>query len=233
MRIRPTSARGGLPPAAASAESPAALSGPDGRRLPASPRRRRPDLAALAVLLILGGTAATITLMLNGSARVSAIRITRQVTAGQPLSRAGMEEVRIAGTGIDYLPWSQHASYAQRLALVTLLPGTLLTTQMTATASEEITPGKARVGLALKPGQSPAELKAGQRVQIISLPRQDPGDRTTTVLAQSALVDAVSDPGTHGPPRLVNVIVDAALSPRIAAYASNGQIVLAYLPAAH
>ncbi|WP_066948264.1 hypothetical protein [Microtetraspora fusca] len=233
MRIRPTSTRGGQSPAATSAESPATLSGLDARRLPASPRRRRPDLAALAALLILGGTAATITLILNGSARVSAIRITQHVTAGQQLSRAGMEEVRIADTGIDYLPWAQHVSYAQRLARVTLLPGTLLTTQMTAMASEELIPGKARVGLALKPGQSPAELQRGQRVQVISLPGQDTGDHNSTVLARSALVDSVSEPGTRGASRLVNVIVDAALSPRIAAYASNGQIVLAYLPATH
>ncbi|WP_157545913.1 hypothetical protein [Microtetraspora fusca] len=171
--------------------------------------------------------------MLNGSARVSAIRITHQVAAGQPLSRAGMEEVQIADTGIDYLPWSQHISYAQRLARVTLLPGTLLTRQMTATASEELIPGKARVGLALKPGQSPAELRRGQRVQVISLPGQDTGDHNSIVLAKSALVDAVSEPGTGGSSRLVNVIVDADLSPRVAAYASNGQIVLAYLPAAH
>ncbi|MGI5490236.1 hypothetical protein [Microtetraspora malaysiensis] len=171
--------------------------------------------------------------MMDGGARVSAIRITQHVTAGQPLSRAGMEEIQIADTGIDYLPWAQHASYAQRLARVTLLPGTLLTTQMTATANEELIPGKARVGLALKPGQSPAELQRGQRVQIISLPRQDTGAHNSAVLAPSALVDAVSEPGTGGSSRLVNVIVDAALSPRIAAYASNGQIVLTYLPAAH
>ncbi|WP_285705845.1 hypothetical protein [Microtetraspora sp. NBRC 16547] len=171
--------------------------------------------------------------MLDSSARVSAIRITQQVTAGQPLDRAGMEEVRIADTGISYLPWSERTTYAQRLARVTLLPGTLLTRQMTATASEEIMPGRARVGLALKPGQFPAELESGQRVQVIYLPNQDGTDRKSTVLAQSALVETVNEPGPHGSSRLVNVIVDSAVSPQIAAYASNGQIVLAYLPGAH
>ncbi|MEV0971013.1 hypothetical protein [Microtetraspora glauca] len=171
--------------------------------------------------------------MLDSSARVSAIRITQQVTAGQPLDRAGLEEVRIADTGISYLPWSERTIYAQRLARVTLLPGTLLTKQMTAAGSEEIIPGRARVGLALKLGQFPAELESGQRVQVIYLPGQESIDRKSTVLAQSALVDAVIEPGSRGSSRLVNVIVDSAVSPMIAGYASNGQIVLAYLPGAH
>ncbi len=183
-------------------------------------------------MLILGGTSVTIALILHGNARVSAIRITQQVTPGQPLSRAGLEEVRIADTGISYLPWSQRATYAQRLASVTLLPGTLLTDEMTATASEELIPGKARVGLALKSGQFPAELDSGQRVQVVYLPGQDSIDRKSTVLAQSALVEAVKVASSRGLPLLVNVIVDSTVSPRIAAYASNGQIVLAYLPGA-
>ncbi len=233
MWSRSTSDRGDQPPAATSGEWPATLSGPDSRRLPASPRQRQPALAVLAVLLILCGASATAVLMLDSSARVSAIRITQQVTAGQPLDRAGLEEVRIADTGISYLPWSERTIYAQRLARVTLLPGTLLTKQMTAAGSEEIIPGRARVGLALKLGQFPAELESGQRVQVIYLPGQESIDRKSTVLAQSALVDAVIEPGSRGSSRLVNVIVDSAVSPMIAGYASNGQIVLAYLPGAH
>lgn len=206
------------------AEKPG-LSAPASRKLPVPPRERKPALAALAVLLILGGALATTLLVLRSGDRVSAIRITQQVGAGQPFTDRVIEEVQIADTGVDYVAWSQRQHVLQTFAAVTILPGTLLTSDMGVTASQELGPGKARVGLALKPGQYPAGLEPGDRVQVIHA-----AGRTTQqdsqVLAQSALVNGVGDKGQ------ITVIVDASTSPEIVGYASAGEIAVAELPGA-
>lgn len=213
--------------------SAGALSGPASRKLPVPPRERKPALAALAVLLILGGALATTLLVLRSGDRVSAIGIAQQVGVGQPFTEAVMREVQIADTGIGYVAWVDRARVAENFARVTLLPGTLLTRDMVVSASRELGPGKAQVGLALKPGQSPGTLERGDRVQVVYVPGRGGGaNAQSRVLAESALVHQVGTPGRTGSSGLVTVIVDSSVSPTIVAYASSGEIALAELPGA-
>jgi hypothetical protein len=229
MRISEKPARDSRTTAAAGT---GALSAPASRKLPVPPRERRPALAALAVLLILGGALATTLLVMRSGDRVSAIRITEQVGAGQPISESVMEEVQIADTGIGYVAWAHRQQVARTFARVTLLPGTLLTEQMVATASQELGPGKARVGLSLKAGQYPAGLRRGDRVQVIYV-AAGRGDAEPEVLAQSALVDSVGTSSRSGSTGQVTITVDSVVAPAIAGYASAGVIALAELPGAH
>ncbi|GII90942.1 hypothetical protein [Sinosporangium siamense] len=209
------------------------LSGPSSRKLPVPPRERKPALAALAVLLILGGALATTLLVLRSGDRVSAIRINTQVGAGQPFSLEVMEEVQIADTGIGYVSFAERQKVAETFARVTVLPGTLLTEQMTVSESAELGPGKAIVGLALKPGQVPTGLRAGDRVQVIFVPgRGGDAAEQPKVLAQSALVQSTGNEDREGNSGVVNVIVDTSVSPAVSQYASSGEIALAELPGA-
>ncbi|MBO3745159.1 hypothetical protein J5X84_03695 [Streptosporangiaceae bacterium NEAU-GS5] len=207
------------------------LSGPASRKLPVPPRERRPALAALAVLLILGGALATTLLIMRSGDRVSAIRITQQIGAGQAIPAEALQEVQIADSGIDYVAWRYRDQVAKTFAAVTLLPGTLLTEGMTTSSSEELGPGKALVGLALKAGQAPAALTKGDVVQVIYVPGAGRGTGAVQqrVLASSARVHSVGSPDRPGS-GLVTIVVDAALSPTIAAYASTGEVALAILP---
>ncbi|GAA0387907.1 hypothetical protein Acor_84150 [Acrocarpospora corrugata] len=209
------------------------LSGPAARKLPVPPRERKPALAALAVLLILGGALATTLLVLRSGDRVSAVRIIEQVGAGEKIPSSALQEVQIAETGIDYVAWRFRDRVLTTYASVTLLPGTLLTENMTSTASEQLGPGKAQVGLALKSGQAPVGLTKGDIVQIIYVPAAGRGTGAATsqqrILAANALVHSVGAPGRTAT-GLVTVIVDAAVSPTVAQYASSGEIALAVLP---
>jgi hypothetical protein len=209
----------------------AGLSGPASRKLPVPPRERKPALAALAVLLILGGALATTLLVLRSGDRISAIRITQQVGAGQQFTPDAMEEVQIADTGIDFVSWSQRERVLDTFAAVTILPGTLLTSDMGVTASKELGPGKAKVGLALKPGQMPAGLKPGDRVQVVHVPGRG-GEAESRVLAQSALVFSVGDKSRSGGSGQITVIVETQVSPVILQYASSGEVAVAELPGA-
>ncbi|GIH89622.1 hypothetical protein ACFFMN_13510 [Planobispora siamensis] len=210
--------------------SAGALSGPASRKLPVPPRERKPALAALAVLLILGGALATTLLVLRSGDRVSAIQIVQQVGSGQRIPATAMREVQIADTGIDFVPYAQYRSIAEgeNHALVTLLPGTLLTRQMVVSTSRELGPGKSQVGLSLKPGQTPGTLIRGDRVQIIHVPGRG-ATAQGEVLAQNALVHQVGEGRASGQ---ITVIVDSSVAPEIVAYASNGEIAVAELPGA-
>ncbi|WP_113698863.1 hypothetical protein [Nonomuraea lactucae] len=209
----------------------AGFSGPASRKLPVPPRERKPALAALAVLLILGGALATTLLVMRSGDRISAIRVTQQIGAGQPFTAQAIEEVQIADTGIDYVSWSQRQQVLQSFAAVTILPGTLLTSNMGVKASDELGPGKAKVGLALKPGQAPAGLKEGDRVQVVHVPGRT-SQAESKVLAQSALVFRVGEPSRTGSSGLITVIVDSSVSPEVLRYASSGEIAVAELPGA-
>ncbi|NUO99223.1 MAG: hypothetical protein HOV96_18265 [Nonomuraea sp.] len=211
----------------------AGLSGPASRKLPVPPRERKPALAALAVLLILGGALATTLLVLRSGDRVSAIRVTQQVGAGQKFEAGMLEEVKIASdTGVDYVAWSQRSEVLKSFAAATILPGTLLTNQMGIRASAELGPGKATVGLALKPGQMPAGIQAGDRVQVVYVPSRT-SQTQSRVLAESALVFSVGGKsGTGGNSGQITVIVDSSASPQIVAFASSGEIAVAELPGA-
>jgi len=209
----------------------AGLSGPASRKLPVPPRERKPALAALAVLLILGGALATTLLVLRSGDRISAIRVTQQIGAGQQFTEQAIEEVQIADTGIAYVSWSQRALVLRSFAAVTILPGTLLTNEMGVKASAELGPGKAKVGLALKAGQMPAGLRAGDRVQVVYVPTRG-SQAENRVLAQSALVFAVGEKGRTGSTGQITVIVDAQVSPTVLRYSSSGEVAVAELPGA-
>jgi hypothetical protein len=212
--------------------APTGLSGPASRKLPVPPRERRPALAALAVLLILGGALATTLLVMRSGDRVSAVRIVEQVGAGQRIPASAIEEVQIADTGIDYVPWRFNERVLQTYAAVTLLPGTLLTDQMVTTDSDRVGPGKAVVGLALKAGQVPAGLTKGDVVQVVYVPSasRESGSAEQRVLAQQARVESVGDPENRATSGLVSVIVDSSVAPSVALHASSGEIAVTMLP---
>jgi hypothetical protein len=142
---------------------------PAGRRLPSAPRERKPTLAALAVLLILGGALGAGFLVLQSGKRVAAIEISQQIGAGQQIPLTAMQEIQVAsGTGLRYVPWNEASQVARFYAGAAIPPGTLLTTAMVVRANE-VTTGKDVLGLALKDGQWPSQLAAGDHVTIYAV----------------------------------------------------------------
>ncbi|WP_396452128.1 hypothetical protein [Actinomadura sp.] len=209
-----------------------------GQRLPSSPRERKPALAALAVLLILGGALASAYLVMASGERVSAIRVAQPVAAGQPIPASALEEVQIGDTGIQYLAWSERERVTRYIAAVPLVKGALLTNGM---ISPESAPenGRVIVGLALKAGQMPsAKVIEGSRVALYAVGGgQNGGPRAGTVLAQDAVVVAVGAADDGGPTRLRSdqTSVDVAVLPADAAQvtqaASAGAVAIALIPA--
>ncbi|MEV5895868.1 hypothetical protein [Nonomuraea fuscirosea] len=206
------------------------LTGVASRELPQWSRQRSPGLAALAVLLVLGGALASMMLVMRADERMSVIRVTGRVGAGQPFGSGSLQEARIADDGATYWPWSQRDQVAATVATVTVLPGTLLTRAMVMGGDGKAVAGKTvRVGLAFKPGQAPYDLRQGERVQLIHVPGRRNGFGGAVVVAEEAMVDGVSY--TSGSAGQATVIVDSVVAPVVAAHAVSGEIAIAVIHA--
>lgn len=208
-----------------------------GQRLPASSRERKPALAALAVLLILGGALASAYLVMASGERVSAIKIAQPVAAGQRIPANALEEVQIGDTGIQYLKWSERAKVSRYFAAVPLVKGALLTNSMISPADAPAS-GRLVVGLALKPGQMPSgDVSRGAHVTLFAVGGgTGGGPRAGTVLARDAVVLNVGSGDGGGPTRLrseqtsVDVAVLPADAARVTQAASAGTVALALIP---
>src|SRR5690242_11247369 len=177
---RGTLARGATPTAQGRDSWPRPTA-PASRRPPQVARERRPALAALALLLIVGGALGAAYLVLQNGHRVAAIEVTQQLGAGQQIPLGALREVDIAVSGgFAYVPWSEAGQVSRFYAASAIPPGTLLTSPMVARVNG-LASGKSVVGLALKDGQLPDGLQAGDHVslyQVSDATQSCPGARS-------------------------------------------------------
>jgi hypothetical protein len=211
---------------------------PAGRRVPSAPRERKPVLAALAVLLVVGGALGAAYLVTQNAKRVSAIEIVAQVGQGQQIPMAAMQQVQIAaGSAVNYVPWSEASQVARFYAANAIPPGTLLNGAMVIRASG-VTAGKDVLGLALKDGQLPRDLQIGDHIDLYDVGATAgasgscPG-KPGIALASNAVVIAVTAPSaSSGSSALDDLVV--ALNPAdagaVVCNASSGSVGVAILP---
>ncbi|MGW1800766.1 hypothetical protein ACWCQN_33710 [Streptomyces sp. NPDC001984] len=140
-----------------------------GDRLPTAPRERKPALAALAVLLILVGALGATTLVLRAGDRIEVVKVTAQIDAGESVKDSNVTSVMVAADdSIDYVKWDQLATLKSLKAKSTIYEGTVVVGQMFAEGSS-LPAGKASVGVALKEGQYPADIKVGDTVAVYNV----------------------------------------------------------------
>jgi hypothetical protein len=207
---------------------------PTGRKLPSAPRERKPALAALAVLLVVGGALAATLLVTDAAHKTGAIEITQTVGQGQQLSMTDMQEVQVtSGTGIDYVPWSEVNQVTRYYAADTLPTGTLLTPQMTVT-SNTLAKGLTQIGLAVKDGELPDGLQVGDHIDIFATsdssgvcPRP-----TNFMLSSNAVVLDISRPLGNNDSAVydVQVGVDPTDAGGVACDAANNNVGIGIVP---
>jgi hypothetical protein len=167
---------------------------PAGRRMPGAPRERRPVLAVLAVLLIVGGALAAGALVVKSGQRVGAVEVIQQVPQGKQIPADAIEEVQIsADSGVSYVSWQFAAQVAQYFAAAPIPKGTLLNNGML-TKTNALPNDEAEVGLALKDGQVPGNLQPGDTIDVYSTASTSGGcpGKPGASLATSASVISVS-----------------------------------------
>jgi hypothetical protein len=235
MRTSQSSAGGAATASAGTAaiSGNSSLSSGPGQRLPVPPRERKPALAALAVLLILGGALTSAYLVMASGQRVSAIRVAQPVAAGQQIPPEALQEVQIGNTGIDFISWSERGRVTQAYAAVPLVRGALLTNQMV-TKDVAATQGRVTLGLSLKPGQLPSQpLANGDHVAVYAVGAEGSGVAGGTLLANDAIVQDVRKIGEgtlESNQTRISLAVPAEQAPALAQAASAGAAAVALIP---
>jgi hypothetical protein len=140
---------------------------PDGERLPRPPGRRRPGLAALAVLLIVLGAATAGLLALRMDQRSAVLVARRDIGIGEQITAGDLAVARIASEGIATVPADRAGTIIGKYAATRITAGRLVDLGLVST-SGLLTDETAAVGLSLSPGRFPASgLESGDVVQLV------------------------------------------------------------------
>lgn len=205
-------------------------------RLPGPVRERRPALAALAVLLILGGALASGLIALRSGERADYLVLRADLAPGERISASDLGVARIAGTGASAIPADQRGRVIGQFARARLFSGTLLAPDMLSTRS--LVPSNAAVvGLVLSPERRPAgALARGDIVAVYTVPRPDEGGGEATTLLSAVEVVEVADVRTGGSTAAlaVSVLVPSGQAQELTLRSSLNQLAVAKLaPGTH
>jgi hypothetical protein len=201
-----------------------------GGRLPTNTKRRRPAVAALAALLIVGGALIAGLLAIRMDERQAVIQVSQNVGVGEKITVEDLAETRVAGDSLTLIPADQAKEIIGAYAKVNLIKGQLLDPrQLTKTAP--IADDKAAVGIVLVGGRIPAGgLQSGDQIELVRIsqgnqppvllgvgtvlevPKQTTtgsglGDKSSTSQSATVLVDR----------EMVKSVTDASGNNRIAA----------------
>ncbi len=94
---------------------------------PSPPKRRRPALTALAVLLIVGGAALAGLLAVRMDSREPVLVVSQQISVGEKITADMLESRNVSGDGLGVIPRDQADKVIGKLyAAPTIYPGQLL-----------------------------------------------------------------------------------------------------------
>jgi hypothetical protein len=201
-------------------------------------RRRSVPLAAGGVVLVVVCALVFAEGWLQAGHRQPVLALAQPVAAGQVITAADLETVRVSAAGpVSLVPASRQAEIVGSTAAASLPAGSLLA------ASDIGTPppvkGQVRLGVALKPGAYPPDLAAGQDVDVLATPAAAASGSSSSGAAPAALpvgeavvlsVSPAAATGGSGD-TVVEIQVPADAMPQVAAANAAGQIALATIPA--
>jgi hypothetical protein len=206
---------------------------------PRRPRRRSVPLAAGGVVLVVVCALVFAEGWLQAGHRQPVLALAQPVTAGQVITAADLETVRVSAAGpVSLVAASTKAEVAGSTAAVSMAAGTLLTEADIGTPPP--VKGQVRLGVALKPGQYPPDLAAGQDVDVLATPASGttssssgsgaPGAALPVGVAVVLSVSVPSAASSSGD-TVVELQVPSDAMPQVAAASAAGQIALATIPA--
>jgi hypothetical protein len=142
-------------------------------------RQRRPALAALALVLVLGGAALSAFLVLNSGQKQSVLVLSKDVEFGHQFAISDFHEdqVSFAVSGTRPVRFDELSQIVGRhyRATVPIRKATILTTAMISTQIEVPGTDYASMGMTVPEGQYPPALRAGDKVKVLYTPTSDKG----------------------------------------------------------
>jgi hypothetical protein len=209
-----------------------AADGHAGAPAPPRPRRRNIPLSVAGALLVAACAVLFAAGWLQAGHRQPVLALARPVIAGQVLTSADLQVVRVSASGpVSLVPAAQESTVIGRTAAAALPAGSLLTPGVIGTAP--IGAGQALVGVAVKAGQYPPDLSAGQRVDVLATPASSSGtsgsgsgSASAALPVGRAVVLSVNPQAAQGQ-AVVELEISQDAMPQIAAASSAGLIALA------
>lgn len=186
-------------------------------------------------MLVVAGCAAVFAAgWVQAGHRQPVLVLARAVSAGQVLTPADLAVVRVSAAGpVTLLPASAESTVVGRPAAAGLPAGGLLTAGEVGSAAPAA--GQEVLGVAVKPGQYPPDLSAGQVVDVLSTPAAASGGSVSgasgaALPVGTAVVLSVVQAAAAGV-TVVELQTSANAVPQVAAAAATGQISLATVAA--
>ena len=208
-------------PASRRAASPAGAT-----RLP-SARERRPALAALAVLLIVGGAFASGFLALQAGNRADYLRVKADVAQGEEITDADLETVSLPEDMDGVISADDQEDVVGLHAVTPLMTGTILTEDMV-TEDSGIEPGKEQVTFGVEVGDVDPDLEPGAAlvVHAIADDGEDTDDYPATLVSLES-ADSGGDIGDSGTSTVVvKVLMDTADAAAVSAAVQDDRVFL-------
>ena len=198
-------------------------------RLPAPVRDRRPALAALALLLVLGGALASALIAYRSGGRVDVLVAREDIEVGQVLTEGDFSVARVAADGGATIPAANSTTFAGTTSLGRIPAGTLLNPKMFLAAKDVVPDDAVVVGVVLSASQRPAgELRRGDVVRVFLVPRESGDGAQGTVLADAVRVAEVA-PGAGGDSVRLSLLVPESPATSSASAAATSSIAVTRL----
>lgn len=196
------------------------------RLAPPPARQRRWSLAVVGLLLTLGAALAFAVLWMNAGDRRPVLAMARTVPAGEVVTAADLEVVRVAtDPGVAVVPSERRSRVVGRTAGVELVAGSLLSERQLGTPTA-VGPGEAVVGLPLRSSQLPARLRPGDRVAVVDTGVN--GGRAGAVITEAKVLTSTS---TADGNVLVSLVVSEPVAGPVTALVAAERARIFLLPA--
>ncbi|GAA4660791.1 SAF domain-containing protein [Kineococcus glutinatus] len=211
----------------------AVLDAPSPLRRPPTPvRDRRPALAALAALLVVGGGLGSALVVHRSGDRVDVLVTREDVEAGQLLTDDDFAVARVAADGGEVVPAAARANFVGTHASGRIPAGTLVNRTMFV-AGGVVPDGAVVVGAVLGPTQRPAQpLVTGDVVRVYLVGGGDGTSAAGTpgeVLLAAARVVSADGAAAAADSTSVSLLVPADSAGALVSAAAAGQVALAAL----
>lgn len=180
-------------------------------------------MAALAVLLIVGGAAVAGLLAMRADSRVPVLMAGTDIEAGAQISPSDLTTTQVAAEDTLLIPASQLDLLVGQYAQVAITAGQLIDTSMVAPSGLLDAPASVAVGATLAPGRMPAGgLRQGDVVDIVRVT-----DASGEVIVSEARVGRVVSGGADGSTgATVTLFVQRSDAPSVTAVAAAGELAL-------
>lgn len=202
------------------------------QRVPVAPRARDVRQLAIGLLLVVGSALAFLAWTNGRGGRQPVLAVARPVAAGEVLTAADVTQVRVAlAPGLQAIAASRRGATVGRRVAVDLVQGTLLAPGQLG-ETRRLAPGRAVIGLALKAGQFPEGLRAGDPVLVVHtagttpVPGAADGSSVPPASGNAARVVSIGPARDQTGATLVSLELDAAQAPALATAATAGQFSL-------